>query len=584
MLTHEELLELISEVQQHKSELDDIEVKSAHKGTPHRLCESLSAFANSSGGGVLILGLDEKHDFSVVGVADVHRLQEEISHIASSEMEPPLRPSFTVIDIEGKTVVAVEIFELPVDKKPSFYKPAGLQKGSYLRVANTNRQMTDYEIFGYVSGRTQPTFDEDPAKDDVFDNLDSTKLEEYIARLKKTRPQATFLNQSFEQVLTQLRIVKNIDGIYRPTLAGLLMFGKYPQAFEPQLVITFLQYYGTTEAEKTPRGERFLDNKKFEGPIPEMVEGAVNYIMASIRKSSLIEGLYRRDIPEYPEEAVREAVLNAIAHRDYSHFVRGSYVQIRLFADRIEIQSPGGLYGTVTEETIEEEQSTRNRILMRLMEDLHLVENRGSGIKTMIEAMRKANLEPPRLQDKRSSFWVIFRNHTLMSPEAIAWLNQFASFPLNDRQRVALAYLRNNGQMANSDYRRLHHIDPLIANKELTALEQLGLIQQHRTKRWAYYSLNIPAEIEATPQPEKMEETVLEYIRKHGSISRIKCRSLLGLSDIQTKYFLQKMNKSGGFLLIQQCPEKVILKTYDLMKNIRKAGNTVIGGFHSNPV
>jgi ATP-dependent DNA helicase RecG len=153
----------------------------------------------------------------------------------------------------------------------------------------------------------------------------------------------------------------------------------------------------------------------------------VGYVMASIRKSSLIEGLYKRDIPEYPEEAVREAVVNAVAHRDYSHFVRGSYIQIRLFADSLEIQSPGGLYGNVTEDTIEEEQSTRNRVLMRLMEDLHLVENRGSGIRTMIEAVRKANLEPPKLKDKRTFFWVTFRSHTLMRPESIAWLYQFAS-------------------------------------------------------------------------------------------------------------------------------------------------------------
>ena len=90
------------------------------------------------------------------------------------------------------------------------------------------------------------------------------------------------------------------------------MFGRYPQAFEPQLVITFLQYYGTTETEKTPRGERFLDNRKFEGTIPEMVEGAVNHVLAGLRKSSLIEGLWRRDIPEYPEEALREAVVNAV--------------------------------------------------------------------------------------------------------------------------------------------------------------------------------------------------------------------------------------------------------------------------------
>ena len=546
-MTHEELLDLISEVQQHQSEMDDVEVKSAHKGTPQRLYESLSAFANSKGGGVIILGLDEKHDFSVVGVADAHRLQEEISHIASAEMEPPLRPAFTVMDMEGKTLVAVEIAELLTDRKPSYYKPAGLQKGAYIRVANTNRLMSDYEIFGYVSGRTQPTFDEEPLKDALLDDLDRSKLDVYIGRLKKARPQASYLDQSLEQVLTQLRIVKDIYGIVSPTLAGLLMFGKYPQSFEPQLVITFLQYYGTTETEKTPRGERFLDNRKFEGAIPEMVEGAVNYIMASIRKSSLIEGLYRRDIPEYPEEALREAVLNAIAHRDYSHFVRGSYVQIRLFADRLEIQSPGGLYGSVTEETIDEEQSTRNRILMRLMEDLHLVENRGSGIKTMIEAMRQANLEPPRLQDKRSSFRVTFRSHSLLNPESVAWLNQFASLPLNDRQRLALVYLRNNDQIANSEHQRLNHVDSVTANRDLNSLLHSGLIRQHRTKRWAYYTLAAPLEIELseTKVVRTDEERILEYVKKVGSINNEDCRKLLSIDLHKASNMLKKMKKHG---------------------------------------
>jgi len=132
------------------------------------------------------------------------------------------------------------------------------------------------------------------------------------------------------------------------------MFGKYPQEFFPQLMITFLQYYGTTEEEHPPRGERFMDNQRFEGPIPEMVDRAEIYVMTAMRKSALIEGVFRRDIPEYPQEALREAIANAVAHRDYSSDVRGSYIQIRMFADRLEIQSPGGLFGNVTVENLEE--------------------------------------------------------------------------------------------------------------------------------------------------------------------------------------------------------------------------------------
>ena len=551
-MTRKELLELIAEVTQHQCELDDVEVKSAQKGTPQRLYEAISAFANRTGGGVLLFGLNEDRNFDLCGVGDAHKIQEDISNLANSEMEPPLRPEFTVEQIEGKTIVSVEVGELPADKRPCFYKPAGLQKGSYIRVGNTNRVMTDYEIFGYVSGRTQPAFDEEIVRGATVDDLDRAKLDAYITNLKRSRPQASYLKRPFEQVLARLGIARKDGTVLRPTLAGLLVFGEYPQQFEPQLVITYLQYFGVTETEKGPRGARFLDNQKFEGTIGEMVEAAVNHILAHIRKGSLIEGLYRRDIPEYPEESIREAITNAVAHRDYSGFARGSYVQVRLFADRLEVQSPGSLYGNVTEESLERAHSTRNRVLMRLLEDVHIVENRGSGIASMIEAMREANLEPPRFEDTRSWFLVTFRNYTLMSPNAIAWLNQFATRPLSDDQRVAIVYLKHNRRMTNSDYQRLNHVDSVTANRQLRNMVQLSLIEQHSTRRWAHYTLNTEFMPEITAEPRKkiVEEKVLAYARLHGSINNVQCQHELKVDERRARYILQKMCR-GGLLKIE---------------------------------
>jgi ATP-dependent DNA helicase RecG len=545
-MTQEEVLQIISRVQQYESEFDDIEIKSAREGTPRRLYEAVSAFSNHTGGGLILLGLDENKKFEIVGVHDIQRLQEEISHLAISEMVPSIRPDFTIEKIQDKTILIVEINEVTPEQKPCFYKNAGLQQGSYIRVGNTNRIMNDYEIFGYISNRTQTTYDEEPVLNSTLEDLDRLSLENYIKQLKKTRHQAKYLDQLFEQILLQLRILGKVNGKLHPTIAGLLMFGNYPQAFEPQLVITFLQYYGTTEIEPTPRGERFLDNRKFEGTIPEMIESAVNYVMASIRKSSLIEGLWRKDIPEYPEEAVREVIVNAVAHRDYSHFVRGSYIQVRLFADRLEIQSPGGLYGNVTEENIEEEQSTRNRILMRLMEDLHLVENRGSGIRTMIRTFNKANLEPPYFQDKRTSFWVIFRNHTLITPKAIEWLKQFARLPLNDRQKLALIYLQYRHQITNSEYQRLNCVDSITSKRELHSLVQCGLVEQKNTRRWAYYISKISNNIENFQiSTISEEETILEYVKKHGYIKNSDCRKLLNINSDKAQYTLQKMKEKN---------------------------------------
>ncbi len=544
-MTREELLQLISEVQRFRSELDDVEVKTALGGTPKELYKAMSAFSNRTEGGVILFGLEEKQGFQVVGVGDAHRLQEEISHLAAAEMEPALRPEFTVEQIDGKTVVAVEVAEVPANQKPCYYKTAGLQSGSYIRVGNTNRRMTDYEIFGYASARTQPVFDQEPVVDAGLVDLDQAKVEKFVGDLRRARPRAAYLNRPLDQVMAQLRIVREVGGVMRPTLAGLLMFGSHPQQFASQLVITFLQYFGTTETEPAPRGERFLDNRKFEGTIPEMVEDAVNHVMASLRKSSLIDGLWRRDIPEYPEEAVREAVVNAVAHRDYSPLARGSYVQIRLFADRLEIQSPGGLYGNVSVEKLEEEQSTRNEVLMRLMEDVHLAENRGSGIRAMIGAMRRANLGPPRFEDRRTSFWVIFRNHTLMGPESIAWLNRYAGVPMNDHQRLGLVYLHHNDRMVNSDYQRLNHVDSVEANRDLHSLVQTGLIGQHGTRRWTYYTLKVRAEVPEMQRPQTAEERILAYVREHGSINNEECRRLLGVKLTQAGYLLKKMVARG---------------------------------------
>ena len=119
-----ELRQLIDEVQSRQSELDSVEVKAARRGTPKRIYEALSAFANRPGGGVILFGLEESSNFSVIGVGDSQRLQEEITHMARDNMEPALRPQFVVDEIQNETVVAIEIDEVPASQKPCYYKNA----------------------------------------------------------------------------------------------------------------------------------------------------------------------------------------------------------------------------------------------------------------------------------------------------------------------------------------------------------------------------------------------------------------------------------------------------------------------------
>jgi len=216
-----------------------------------------------------------------------------------------------------------------------------------------------------------------------------------------------------------------------------------------------------------------------------------------------------------------------------------------MFADRLEVQSPGGLFGNVNVENLDEEHSTRNARLMRMMEDMQIVENRGSGIRAIFQAMREANLEPPKFDDRRSSFKVILRNLTLMSREAISWLNQFSHLPLNDQQRLALVYLRQHSHIDNRDYRRLNRVDMIIAGQDLGGMVQTGLVEQTGFGRWTKYRL-FDSEVGVKVNTiESGEEKVISYIKRHGSITNADCRGILQTNLHNTTYFLKKMIKKG---------------------------------------
>ena len=159
--------------------------------------------------------------------------------------------------------------------------------------------------------------------------------------------------------------------------------------------------------------------------------------------------------------------------------------------------------------------------------------------------MREANLEPPTFDDRRASFRVTFRNHTLMSPEAIAWLNQFSSLRLNDRQRLAHVYLRQHERVTNGDYRRLNRVDPMIAGQELRGLVETGLIGQQGIGRWTSYQVKVAGEPVRKEETPTDEERIAAHVRTHGSISNAECRELLRTDGTRAYYLLKKLSRAG---------------------------------------
>ncbi|MDK4283100.1 ATP-binding protein [Corynebacterium propinquum] len=209
--------------------------------------------------------------------------------------------------------------------------------------------------------------------------------------------------------------IRTADGTVRPTLAGLLALGTYPQQFFPQLSITFTHYRGTTKASDAS-GIRYTDTLTVEGPIPLLIEEATRKVQAASPRGAIMRGAFRYDLFDFPPVAVREAITNAVMHRDYSPEARGTQVQVDLFADRLEVRNPGGLYGAVTVDTLGTDgiSSSRNLALSRILEstpyldDGFVAENRGSGYQEILDKLHRDLLPPPEVRNSLTRFALLF--------------------------------------------------------------------------------------------------------------------------------------------------------------------------------
>lgn len=536
-----------------RSELPDGEAKDSRKGLPQRIYESLSAFANRRGGGVIVFGLEDGTFRPVPGL-DVAKIQEDLGAFVDQRMSYPLRLEFKACEIDGITVLAAAVPECPPAHKPVYYKGKGLIGGSYLRVGNANHVLTDPEVRAILRSTDRDDTDTKPIADASLSDISPELLSEYRGTLASRRPTSSLLSLGDADLLQAIGAITRVGEAQVPTLAGVLFFTEDPQRFVPGTFISFLQFPGADVA-TSGDGPVYLDNARLSGPIPAMIDEARRLIFSRIRKRALLEGFMRREIPEYPDWAYREAVVNAIAHRDYA--ISGGHVQVRLFSDRLEVQSPGGLFGTVSEQNIEFEQSTRNHAVVRLLEDFGLVEQRGIGVNRMVRAMLESGLQRPEFRDSLTSFMVSLKNHTMMDDEAYRWLSSFSDIQISDRQRTALVYAWRTGTLANKDYQRLNSVSSVQATRELRGLVDLRLLVQHGTRGSAFYTLaRIPLPRRRRPLAiGAVEETILAHVRRNGRITNSQGRDALGIENVwKMRQILRRMVRLG--LLVQMGPSK----------------------------
>ena len=402
----EELLVLIKKIQEIKAESQTVEVKSAHNGCPKRLYDTLSSFSNQDGGGIIVFGLDEKQGFETVGVYDLQDLQKSVTE-QCNQMEPAVRGVFTFAEYEDKNICALEVPSVELVERPCYYKGAGKVKGSYIRVGDADLPMTDYEIYSYESYKKHVHDDEREVERIDLSYMDEKILNKYIAEKKQAKPKFSKLSE--EQIYEMLNIKRD----ERFTLAAVMNFALYPQGVFPQLGITAVVVPGYSIGELGNSGERFVDNKRIEGTISEMLEEAMVFCKRNMKIKTIIDSETgkRNDRTEYPINAVREAILNALIHRDYSIHTEGTPIQINFFTDRLEIHSPGGLYGRMTVEQLGKARpDLRNPTLATMAESLNQAENRYSGIPTIRMEMKEYGLPEPEFKNGRNEFVVILYN------------------------------------------------------------------------------------------------------------------------------------------------------------------------------
>ena len=289
----------------------------------------------------------------------------------------------------------------------------------HFREGDRDELMSDYEIYALQSYNDHIIEDLRPNKRATINDLDKEQLIEYIDKIKLERP--NFSKKSFEECLLLCGIVDTVDNSLVPTLAGTMIFGSFPQSFYPQLFIACSVIPGLQIGDVGEFGERFLDNKRIEGTIEEMLSETMKFLRRNMKTRVIINSDGKRiDKPEYPLEALREAVANALIHRDYSPQMENVYISVFMYNDRIEILNPGGLYGInkmdkITSSTIME---TRNPTIIRILEEKSsVIENRHTGIATMREEMRKMGLPEPEFESLRGDFKVTFRKEKVKISE-----------------------------------------------------------------------------------------------------------------------------------------------------------------------
>jgi ATP-dependent DNA helicase RecG len=420
--------------------------------------ETVAALANTRGGLVLI-GVSPKGE--VIGVDVGQVTGERIANRITGNTDPVIYPSVQIVEVAGRKVFVIAVPES--DNKPH------LASGrAFMRVGATTVQMRRDEYERLLLLRRQSPFDRRETPDATLEDIDEGKVRWYLERAARERNIPVDPALPAVENLKRLELARERDGRLVLTIAALLFFGKQPRHFAPHSMIRLARFQGTVPS-------NFIDRLDLAGALPEMIDEAERFVLRNTRVAAKVTGFERREITEYPYAAVREAIANAVAHRDYDR--EDVEVRVSIFADRIEVQSPGRLPAPLTLDTLGEEYALRNRVIAELLFNIRYIERWNTGILRMRQLMRQHGLPEPVFQEIGQTFRVTFLGpgDRILDLIPEAGVTDLRALGFNERQVQALALMVNEGrELTNREYREMFGISYMTAFRDLNALVKTG--------------------------------------------------------------------------------------------------------------
>lgn len=477
--------ELLGEIRAGESKT--LEFKETLPTRAERWVKTIIAFSNSAGG-KLVVGISDYGE--VIGVEDARHVADAMANAIDDLCEPQLTPRIRVEGLDGNDVVVVEV--QPGTATPYHIKGKDLDQGSYIRIGATTRPTDEVALKELVLRGASQSYDEQPCLNALFDEHAAQKLCDEMNRRRNDVDQGSAVTV---QNLENWGLIKRIDGERVPTRA-LLLLTSNPYRFAR---IQCGQFKGINRTV-------FLDRREYTGPLYEQVDAAEDFVLRNIRLGARIESLYREDYYELPPEAIREAIVNAVVHRDLQ---ANSCVQVALYDDRLEVTSPGPLFGGITiEQALAGATALRNPKVAEAFMQMDMFESWGTGLRRIRDACASAGLPEPEFQEIGNMFRVnIFRlrleipaterldvtsKDDSISHRKIAPISIGAPSNLTDNEKAAVRLATNLGRVTSSDLSSACKVSRQTSSKTLRKLASEGILiwkGRNKTDPFQYYEL-----------------------------------------------------------------------------------------------